>query len=250
MTIIALIPVRFKSTRLPGKPLLKFGDYNMIQRVYLQTIKSKLIDKVYIVTDNDKRIEQSIKDINGNYLSISEKCLNGTERICLALKKYNLNADLIVNVQGDEPFINPIHIDLAIQKMINNNNNKCVCSTLCYHIKNKNELLNPSIGKLVLNKKGNIMYCSRNCIPWNKNNIVNNNCKYYGHIGLFVFNTNYLINEYMKCNTTHQLEEDIEWLKILEEDYDIVCSIVDDEFEIGVNTKEDYDYLLCKYNFS
>ena len=134
--IIALIPARYQSSRLPGKPLLKFGDYTMIQRVYLQTLKSKFIDKVYVLTD-DLRVKYSIDQIEGNTLFISDECLNGTERICIALNKYHelfKDSTYIVNVQGDEPFINPEHIDIAIEKMINNNDNNVKCSTLCYKI--------------------------------------------------------------------------------------------------------------------
>ena len=122
--IIGLIPARYQSSRLPGKPLLMFGDKTMIQRVYLQSIKSELIDKVYVVTD-DERVKKSIDDICGNCLMIKDECLNGTERICIALNKYNdifKDTKFIVNVQGDEPFINPNHIDIAINKMLKKNN--------------------------------------------------------------------------------------------------------------------------------
>ncbi len=120
--IIGLIPARYQSSRLPGKPLLMFGDKTMIQRVYLQSIKSELIDKVYVVTD-DERVKKSIDDIGGNCLMIKDECLNGTERICIALNRYHeifKDTKFIVNVQGDEPFINPNHIDIAITKMLKN----------------------------------------------------------------------------------------------------------------------------------
>ena len=245
MNIICLIPARYKSLRLPGKPMLKFGEFYMIQKVYLQTIKSKLVTKSFVVTD-DERIKESIENINGNVIMVTENCLNGTERICLALKKLNKKYDYVVNVQGDEPFINPIHIDLAINKMINCNNNDCVCSTLHYKIKNYSELDNPNFGKIILDRNNYILYCSRNCIPSNKKN-KHGKATYYGHIGLFVFKTDYL-DTYLLENTPNQLEEDIEWLKILEQGFKIISSEVND-FEIGVNTKEDYDYLKKKYKF-
>lgn len=246
-TIIALIPARYGSSRLNGKPLLKFGNKTMIQRVYLQTIKSKLIDKVFVVTD-DERVKQSVEEIGGNVLMVTKYCLNGTERIYYALKDNNLNASIVVNVQGDEPFINPEHIDIAINKYLDivKSDEKCVCSTLCYKITKQDELNNPSIGKLVRDNSNYIMYCSRNCIPWNKTNKINSNCSYYGHIGLFVFKLDYLMNGYMSGNTTLQLEEDIEWMKILEQGYKILCTEVSD-YEIGVNTPEDYKYLQNKY---
>ena len=249
--IVALIPARYQSSRLPGKPLLKFGKYSMIQRVYLQTIKSKLINKTYVLTD-DERVKKSIEEVNGNCLMITEECLNGTERLCIALNKHkNLfeNVNLIVNVQGDEPFINPNHIDIAINKMLNSKNKSIKCSTLHYLIDKKEDLNDTSIGKLVLNKDDIILYCSRNCIHSNKKKDYNlSNCKYFGHIGLFVFEIDYLRNEYMKDNTPLQLEEDIEWLKIIENGFNVLSSLVDD-YEIGVNLPKDYNYLINKYNF-
>ena len=241
--IIGLIPARYKSTRLPGKPLLKLGEYNMIQRVYLQANKSTLIDKNYVLTD-DERIVESIKAIGGNVLLIKDECLNGTERICIALKRYdNLfkNAKWIVNIQGDEPFIDPINIDLAINKM----NNSITCSTLHYKIVDFNDLFDKSIGKLILNKKNHVIYCSRHCIPGTKNK-PNIEFDYYAHIGLFVFDINYLKNEYMKENTPLQIIEDIEWLKIIEQDKIIISTLVED-YEIGINTQKDYEYLKKKY---
>lgn len=245
MNIIALIPARYQSSRLPGKPLLKFGEFNMIQRVYKQTIKAELIKKAYVVTD-DERISNSIKQINGNVIMVKENCINGTERICIALEKLKDKYDLIVNVQGDEPFIYPQNIDLAIQQMIDCKNKDCVCTTLHYQVKDMNELTNTNIGKLVLDKNNYILYCSRNCIPFNKNGDFKNG-KYYGHIGLFVFKPEYL-KKYMLENTPNQLEEDIEWLKILEQGYKILSCLVKD-FEIGVNTKEDYNFLTKKFKF-
>lgn len=248
--IVALIPARYGSSRLNGKPLLKFGNVNMIQRVYNQTIKSKLIDKVYVVTDH-LEIKESIDRISGNCILVEDDCLNGTERICIALNKYRdlfENAKLIVNVQGDEPYINPIHIDLAIEKMINRKNDEVKCSTLHFKIDNVEHLTDTSIGKLVLSKNNNILYCTRNTIPFNKYKKLDlESTNYYGHIGLFVFDPYYLINEYMIENTKLQLEEDIEWLKILEQDYKIVSSLVEN-YEIGVNNIEDYNYLIKKYN--
>lgn len=248
--IVALIPARFQSSRLPGKPLLKFGDHTMIQKVYLQVIQSKLIQKTYVVTD-DIRIKENIEEIGGSVLLVNEECLNGTERICLAIHKYPdifSDSDIIVNVQGDEPFINPIHIDLVISKYPKAYN--VVCSTLHYHITKSEELTNPSIGKLVLDKNNNIMYCSRACLPSNKQQCFDiNNTRYFGHIGVFVFSKDYLLNYYQKENTPQQLQEDIEWLKIIEQGFKIISSEVSD-YEIGVNTPEDYQYLLHKYYLS
>ena len=245
--IIALIPARYESSRLPGKPLLKFGNKTMIQMVYERTTKSVYIDKTYVVTD-DERIKQNIESIGGNVIMVRDECLNGTERICIAIKNNkNLFDDVntIVNVQGDEPFISPNHIDITISNL----NSNVVCSTLHYKINDPTDLDNRSIGKLILNNKKNIIYCSRNCIPFNKSGIPDlDRTNYYGHIGIFVFNKEYLLNYYCKENTPLQLEEDIEWLKIIEQGFSIKSTLVKD-YERGVNLPEDYKYLLEKYQY-
>ena len=104
----------------------------------------------------------------------NKKCLNGTERICHALKQLDNKYDIIVNVQGDEPFINPDDIDSAINEYIKNiNNPEIVCSTLHYKITNNKELNNKNVGKLILDKFNRILYCSRAMIPHNKNGEIN-----------------------------------------------------------------------------
>jgi len=249
--IIGFIPARYGSSRLEGKPLLNFGKYNMIQKVYLQSKKSKYLKKIFVLTD-DERIKKTIEDINGDVILIKDDCLNGTERICIALKRYNTlfnDYKFIVNIQGDEPYINPEHIDIAIEKMLLMNDINIKCSTLIFKILSEKILKDTSIGKVVLNNKNEIIYCSRNVIPASKTNnfdLIKN--KYYGHIGLFVFDKKYLIEEYIKENTPLQIIEDIEWLKIIEQNYKIISSEVS-EYEIGVNNIEDYNYLKYKYNF-
>ncbi len=248
MKICCLIPARYNSSRLPGKPLLKLGSKTMIQRTYEQCKKSKLINNIYVVTDN-KEIKNNVQLINGKVIMVDRECNNGTERICYALKKLENKHDIIVNVQGDEPFINSNHIDLAIKKLIKNiDNDDIVCSTLHYKIINKDELFNKNIGKLVLNNRNEILYCSRNMIPSNKEGKVLDNHNYYGHVGIFVFKKDYL-KKFVLENTPLQISEDIEWLKILEQGYKIVSSCISNT-EISINTIEDYNYILKKYFYS
>ena len=124
--------------------------------------------------------------------------------------------------------------------------NKMVCSTLYFKYKNEIEVKKRTNGKIILDNDNNILYCSRNIIPGTKKDIINKNYEYNGHIGVFVFEKKYLLNEYSKENTKNQISEDIEWLKILEQGYKINAVLVNN-YEIGVNTKEDYDYLINKY---
>ena len=243
MKICFIIPARYHSTRLPGKPLLKINDKTIISLVFEQAKKSKYSQDIYVTTDDDRIIEEIGKD---NCIKITEDCLNGTERICYALKKINKQYDIIVNIQGDEPFIDPQNIDYVIDRYLQyQNEDNLVCSTI-HNIMNKDDIINRNIGKLVLDKYNNIMYCSRSMIPGNKDGIPQN-IDYFEHIGVFVFKASYL-DEYITHPNTHcMLAEDIEWLKIIEMGYKIKSFQIPGIHEIGINTQEDYRYLKKKY---
>ena len=246
MSNICCIPSRYQSTRLPGKPLLKINNKTIIELVYLQVKKCKYIDDIIILTDSDK-IKTEVELFGGNCEIVTEECLNGTERIVKYLKTNNNKYEYIINVQGDEPFIDPDSIDKCILNFKNNkSDSRLKCSTLHYKFKNPELVFKRSCGKLVLDKYNNILYCSRNIIPGFKKDYYNDNYTYYGHIGIFVYDTEYLLTEYLDSNTSYQLAEDIEWMKILEDSYRINSVLVDNH-EIGVDTEDDYKYLINKY---
>ena len=255
MNIIACIPARLKSTRLPNKPLLKINNKTIIELVYNNVKKVKLFNEIVILTDDNKiknEVDKFINFTNRNdkCIIINEECLNGTERIILYLKNftnYNNNT-IIVNIQGDEPFINPLNINMAIQNYFNKKKyiDNLVCSTIYYKTNNLKDIDNKNRGKLVLDSNDNILYCSRNIIPINKKDKILKDYLYKIHIGIFVFDLNYLLNHFYKINKPLQLLEDIEWLKIIQQGYKINALEVK-EHEIGIDTPEDYNYLLKKY---
>jgi 3-deoxy-manno-octulosonate cytidylyltransferase (CMP-KDO synthetase) len=247
--ICAIIPARYKSSRLFGKPLLKINGQTIISMTYQQTCKSKYIDKVYVATD-DERIKEEVESIGGNVFMITEECLNGTERICKCLSQLSEEYDLIVNIQGDEPYVSPNVIDYMIEKHLENRDkSELVCTTIHTKIKDLKHLYERSFGKMVIDQKNNIMYCSRNIIPGTKTNEINNEIEYLTHIGIFIFERDFLPKYIEYPNTPLQLSEDIEWLKIMEMGYRIKSYEIDEEYEIGVNTPEDYQYLLNKYQY-
>ncbi len=246
--IIVCIPSRYHSTRLPGKPLFKINNKTIIHHVYDNVTKLKNIYKIVVLTE-DIRIKKEVNSFGGKCEIIDEYCLNGTDRIILYLKKFeNLQECIVVNVQGDEPFINHKNIQLAIDNYINCKKieDKIVCSTLFYKTRNEKEIMSKSRGKAVMDLKGNIMYCSRNVIPTNKKDNIIPNYDYNIHIGIFVFDSGYLLNHYYNTNTPLQLAEDIEWMKIIEQGFKINAIEINDH-EIGVDTIEDYTYLKNKY---
>lgn len=241
MNILCCIPARYNSTRLPGKPLLKIKNKTVIQRVYEQALKTSVKD-IVILTD-DKRIYDEVISFGGKCEIIIDECLNGTERIIKYLKTINYQEyEGILNIQGDEPFIDSSVVDKVIQNFIQN---KPECSTVCFKTKDKEEINSKSRGKAVINKNNDILYCSRNIIPSNKKREISD-IEYNIHVGVFVFDTNYLMNEYTKENTPLQLEEDIEWLKIIEQGYR-VNTIFSNKLERGIDTQEDYQYFLNKF---
>lgn len=244
--ICALIPARYGSTRLSGKPLLKINNKTIIQRTYEQTCKSKYIKKVYVVTDDDLIIKE-VERIGGSAIKMDEPCLNGTERICKVLDKIPSEYNIIVNVQGDEPFIDPKNIDFTIEKYLENESDeKMVCTTIHYNIESEEDLHNKGIGKMIMDVNDNVLYCSRSMIPHTKSGNPDKNFNYIGHIGVFVFRRSYLPLFMTDKNTPAQMAEDIEWLKIIETGYKLKSYRCPAECEIGVNTIEDYEYLIKK----
>lgn len=249
MKIYLFIPARYNSSRLPGKPLLKINNKTIINHVYENVIKIKNIDidNIFILTDN-LLIKEECDSFNAKCVIIKDECLNGTDRIIKNLQKNNITEGIIVNVQGDEPFIKSENIELAIKNFIDKRktDNKLVCSSLYYETTDLNEIKSRSRGKLVLDKNSNVLYCSRNIIPSSKTDKIISNYKYKIHVGIFIFDCNYLLNNYIHENTQLQLCEDIEWMKILEQGYNMNCVKIKSH-EIGVDTIDDYNYLKDKY---
>ena len=244
MNFCFMIPARFNSTRLPGKPLLKINNQTIISLVIKQIKKSKYKSSIYVVTDDDRIINEVGNNI---CIKITEECLNGTERLCHAIKKLKKKYDFIINIQGDEPFIDPNNIDYLINKYLEHNNEENLVCTTIHNKINKNNVVNRNIGKLILDNNNNVIYCSRSMIPGNKNGIPLD-IDYLEHIGIFIYKYEYLLNYFSIPNTPCMLSEDIEWLKIIENGLKIKSFLIPGYHEIGINTKEDYQYLLKKYN--
>lgn len=251
MRIIVCIPARYNSTRLLGKPLLEINGKTIINHVY-DRVKSINIDiyKIIVLTDQ-QNIYDHVLSFGGECCIITEECINGTDRIIHYLRNNysnnEINDMIIVNVQGDEPFINPDNIVIAINNFIKKyDDDKMVCSTIHYKTRNEEEIKLKSRGKMVLDCNNNIMYCSRNVIPSNKKDNIIPNYDYNIHIGVFVFKASYLLNHYFNNNTPLQLTEDIEWMKIMEQGFKI-NSVEVIEQECGVDTIDDYNYLVNKY---
>lgn len=238
MKIIGIIPARYASVRLPGKPLVKIDGMTMIERVYRQAQKSKLIDSVIVATD-DKRIYKCVNGFGGEVKMTSVKHQSGTDRIHETVK--NVKADIIVNIQGDEPYIDPGNIDKAIEPLISDK--KINVSTLAIRIKEMKELFDINKVKVVLDKNNFALYFSRNFIPFDMvtfplTEIAFRKNIYYKHIGLYVYRKNYLMKFAKMKKSYLESMEKLEQLRILENGEKIKVVLTKKD-SISIDTEKD-----------
>ncbi|HEY5125665.1 MAG TPA: 3-deoxy-manno-octulosonate cytidylyltransferase, partial [Ignavibacteria bacterium] len=192
MKVLGLIPSRYKSTRLPGKPLINIDGMSMIERVYKRASKAKYIDELIVATDNEK-IFNEVKRFGGKVMMTSLRHRSGTDRIAEIAKKTNF--EIIVNIQGDEPFIPPTNIDKVIAPMLRDRTLKAC--TLAIRFKDIYDVMDINKVKVVLDKDNYAVYFSRSIIPFNTNASLSKldlkKTKYYKHIGLYAFRKEFLV---------------------------------------------------------
>jgi len=247
--LLICVPCRYNSSRLPGKPLLKINNKSIIHHVFLNILKIECINNSNIIfLTDDSRISDEVLSFGGNCYISKQNCENGTVRIINYLKENNIKKKFILNIQGDEPFFDILMIQKLIELYIDRNkvDPNVKCGTLYYSTNDFDYVNNKNKVKLVLNSHNFIMYGSRQVIPGSKKQDNNLKISYNVHIGIFIFDMNYLLNEYIQPNIYYQNIEDLEWLKILEQDYKIY-SLPVQFHEVGVDTQEDYLYLKNKY---
>lgn len=239
-TIIGVIPARFASTRLMGKPLADIGGKPMMQHTYESALKSKLLHKVILAVD-DEKVFQVARNFGAEVMLTPKDVPTGSDRIALVARKYD-NAEIIVNIQGDEPFISGVMIDQAIEPLLFD---KTVSvSTLARKIETLEELQSPSVVKVVFDYKNFAMYFSRSPIPFvrdanNKDEILEKT-DIYKHIGLYVYRREYLLKFTQLAPTDLENIEKLEQLRMLENGFRI--KIVVTEFDsFSVDTPEDLD---------
>lgn len=235
MKIIGIIPARYDSSRFPGKPLADINGKPMIQHVWESACKSKLLDRVIIATD-DKRIYDNVISFGGEAVMTSKRHQSGTDRIAEAAK--NLKCDIVVNVQGDEPFISHKNIDKAVRQLITDK--KLNVSTLAVKIQDNSEIKDPNTVKVVIDKNGNALYFSRSSIPYNRND---KKVNYFKHIGLYVYRKSFLMKLVKMKQTLLEKAESLEQLRILEngESIRVVITKID---SISVDTPADLYKIL------
>ena len=210
MTVIGSIPSRYYSSRFPGKPLENILGKSMIQRVYEQAIKSKL-DKVVVATD-DHRIFNEVRSFNGEVVMTSSDHISGTERCLEAINKINSKHEIIINIQGDEPFINPTQINQLIDSF---NNEEIEISTLAKLIESEEIFFDPNKIKVTINNKKAVSF----------DRIINSEFKkeiFYKHIGIYAYRSKILKKICLLNPSSLEIKYGLEQLRWLQNGIDIV----------------------------
>lgn len=239
---IGIIPARYASTRFPGKPLVEIQGKSMIERVYEQAQKVEALTKVVVATD-DERIYNHVTSFDGEVIMTAANHRSGTDRCAEVLTKLGKNNfDVVVNIQGDEPFINPIQISQLCQIM---SQGDAELATLIKQIDDAQTLFNENIVKVVQDKQGNALYFSRNPIPFlrgvEKDNWLEKT-NYYKHIGLYAYRADVLLEIAKLEPSTLEIAESLEQLRWLEQGYRIHCGVTLLETK-GIDTPEDLDQI-------
>lgn len=241
-----VIPARYNSTRLPGKPLLKIAGKPMLQHVYDRAVRSGAVS-VVVATDDD-RIRNVAEEFGATVCMTSPDHESGTERLAEAVVALGyLEDEIIVNVQGDEPLIPPIVIRQVADDLVRYENARV--ATLYEHITRADDLLNPNIVKVVMNKRGYALYFSRAPIPWERDSFPLKpdksgtpiSAQHYRHIGIYAYHARFL-QEYMEWETCalEQMER-LEQLRVLWNGGRVHLTEAQEKIPRDVNTKEDFE---------
>lgn len=245
MKFIGIIPARYASTRFPGKPLADMNGKPMIQRVYEQV--QQTLDFVCVATD-DIRIEEAVRSFGGHVVMTSDQHRSGTDRCYEAYQKAGNGYDIIVNIQGDEPFIHPQQIE-TLKTCFTDNNVQIATLVKPFHADDDFEstLFNPNSPKVVLNKQNEAMYFSRSIIPYVRGKQYTEwlfSQIFYKHIGLYAYRADVLKEITHLPQSPLELAESLEQLRWLENGYKIKVGITQQE-TIGIDTPEDMEKALA-----
>ena len=236
MKVVGIIPARYNSTRFPGKPLAMIKGKTMIQRVCDQAWKSKL-DAVVVATD-DIRIADEVLKFGGKYVMTDPRHQSGTDRCCEAVQMLEEQYDAVINIQGDEPFIDPRHIDLLVD-MISRDDTQL--ASLVKRVEEAEDLFGSSKVKVVMDKTGKALYFSRNPIPFMQN-VAHEKWlqkgRFYQHIGIYAYKTETLYQIAKMHPSALEQAESLEQLRWLENGLSIRMAVVAGE-SLSIDTPDD-----------
>ena len=240
MKILGIIPARYASTRFPAKPLIDIAGKTMIQRVYEQAKQCTLFSKIIVATDDDK-IYNHVLQIGGDVMMTSTTHQNGTERCAQVIENLSDQFDIIINIQGDEPFVDPALFTMLIQAF---KDPQIQIATLIKPIIDKAYIDNPNIIKVVKSVTNKALYFSRAAIPFQRNEAAK--IQFYKHIGLYAYRKEVLLEIVKLGAGVYEQIEMLEQLRWLENNYPIHLIETDLEAD-SIDVPADLDRLLKKY---
>ena len=238
MKIIAMIPARYQASRFPGKLMKDLGGKPVILRTYEAAVNTNLFSEVYVVTDSDI-IYKTISNSGGNAIMSKKEHECGSDRIAEAVE--NIDVDIVVNVQGDEPFIDELSLSKLIEVFKNDIKKEVDLASLKVEITNKEDIENPNNVKVITDVNNMAIYFSRSVIPFHRDSSVD--VKYYKHKGVYAFRKQALIDFYNIPITPLEAAEKIEAIRYQEIGKKI--KMVETSVEaVGIDTPEDLEKAL------
>lgn len=235
MKTIAVIPARYASTRFPAKLMQDLGGKTVILRTYEAAIKTQLFDDVFVVTDSNLIYNEIISNGGKAIMSIKEH-ESGSDRIAEAVE--NMDVDVVINVQGDEPFIDKKPLEQVIEIFKNDTEKKVDLASLMFEIKEKSDIENPNNVKVIVDQQGFALYFSRSVIPYPREENVG--VRYMKHIGIYGFRKEALMDFYRLPMLALEASEKLEQLRYLE--YGKRIKMVETTHgSIGIDTPEDLE---------
>jgi 3-deoxy-manno-octulosonate cytidylyltransferase (CMP-KDO synthetase) len=231
--VVVVIPARYGSTRLPGKPLVSLAGKPMIQRVYERAKLAKQVDRVIVATD-DKRIVKAVGEFGGEARMTRADHRTGTERV--AEVAAHEEGEVFVNVQGDEPLLDPVAVDTAISSLLEEP--AAAISTVATAIKTPADIMDPNVVKTVLDFDGNALYFSRAPVPWVRDTTGKIQVRHLKHLGLYVFQRDALLEFPTLPQGELERIEQLEQLRWLENGWKIRVAEVEHD-AVSVDVPED-----------
>ncbi|SFV34869.1 3-deoxy-manno-octulosonate cytidylyltransferase [Thermoflavifilum thermophilum] len=242
MRVVAIIPARYASTRFPGKPLVDIAGKSMIRRVYERVSAAAGIQEVWVATD-DERIYNHVKSWNGQVMMTAVHHQSGTERCAELAGRLDPAPDIVVNVQGDEPFIQQAHLHALVACF---NDQEVMIASLMKRILNPEELMSPHLPKVIVNQQNDALYFSRQPVPYLRDVPQSEwlaHHMYYKHVGIYAFRMHVLQELVRLPATPLEQAEKLEQLRWLEHGYRIRMAVTHAE-QFAIDTPEDLQRCL------
>jgi 3-deoxy-manno-octulosonate cytidylyltransferase (CMP-KDO synthetase) len=234
MKVVGVIPARYASTRLPGKPLSEILGQSMIQRVYEGASRSRLLETLIVATD-DPRIVQAVQTFGGRAVLTSPDHNTGTDRVAEVAR--GLAAQIVVNIQGDEPFVHPGMIDEIVEPLLSDASLPMCTSS--HEIRDPQDFANPNVVKVVVNLAGEALYFSRSLIPYPRKS---EGHRVFEHIGLYAYRRDFLFKYAALPQTPLEKLESLEQLRVLEHGFRLrVVETRQPYVPLSVDTPEDLE---------